>query len=417
MYIKKSITTSLFLFFIMSFAYAGNIGRNVYGVYCESLSGSKIDGRLSTDDNTRLWNWRGLKEFSTETTNANEGVSYLRCHFDPSQDGGGGGIAFVDSSSQLTQKDMSAYYNGKLKLLVKKKKKKCADIRMGIKLGDNDITKLLSDFSGFDSSKVGEWQEVSMTLNSTTSDKITLENLAQTSFLFLISSWDAIESDVLLDFDYVRWVKENAPTGCSIDVKVKNVSDHTTVSTSSISWNSSKFHKSWQVAEQYLEVDYDSDTSIQNWNVKLYVDNGSKNRNGLFVTKDATDYVMTMCWRACEYLLPYDDADSKHHTLQIAQGYNETDKSYYLYDSGSSEQTPVWLYMQDLTALVTDKDKAYSTVMGYKTGGYHAFSGNYDVPGDGYYAGSKINLYLGANCDVPGRLKYEGKIVVALEYE
>ena len=201
MYIKKSITTSLFLFFIMSFAYAGNIGigRNVYGAYCESLSGSKIDGRLSTDDNTRLWNWYGLKEFSTETTNANEGVSYLRCHFDPSQGGGGGGIAFVDSSSQLTQKDMSAYYNGKLKLLVKINNEKCADIRMGIKLGDNDITKLLSDFSGFDSSKVGEWQEVSMTLNSTTSDKITLENLAQTSFLFLISSWDAVESDVLLD--------------------------------------------------------------------------------------------------------------------------------------------------------------------------------------------------------------------------
>jgi hypothetical protein len=228
---------------------------------------------------------------------------------------------------------------------------------------------------------------------------------------------NAPESDLSLDFDYVRWVKEDAPTGCSIDVKVKNVSDNTTVSTSTISWNSNKYYKSWQVAEQYLEIDYDSDTSTQNWNVKLYMNNGSKNRNGLYVTKNTIDYVMPMCWRACEYVLPYDDADSKHHTLQIAEGHNETYDYFYLYDSGSSDQTPVWLYMQDLTALDTDKAKEYSTVMGYKTGGYHAFSGNTEIPGNGYYPGSKINLYLGANCDVAGGLKYEGKIVVALEYE
>jgi hypothetical protein len=74
--------------------------------------------------------------------------------------------------------------------------------------------------------------------------------------------------------------------------------------------------------------------------------------------------------------------------------------------------------MQDLTALTTDKDKDYSTIMGYKTGGYHAYSGTYGASsGNGYYAGSKVCLYLGANCNAAGGLKYEGNIVVALEYE
>ena len=66
--------------------------------------------------------------------------------------------------------------------------------------------------------------------------------------------------------------------------------------------------------------------------------------------------------------------------------------------------------MQDSTALTTADNIMYATVMGYTTG-YHASEGD-------FYSGSKVALYLGANCgDAVGGLKYEGNILVVLEYE
>ena len=433
LYIKKSLLILSFCFFAICSVYAGNIGRNVYSVYSESLAGSNFNPNLHIDDSMRMWpdgpgahGWGGgVMSISSMTAGGvEEGLVYTRCYF-PTDSGCWISLCFVDSSEQSQAKDMSAYYNGTLKFLVRVNKNvDWNNLFIGLTLNGISFKRPLANLSGFDTSKVGYWQEVSMVLNESTDDEITSENLKTASCLFSLSSSDGIsDSDFSLDFDYIRWIKPGSPGGFS--VKLKKLSDSSIVSASSITWDSSKFQQGWQVAEQFLEIDYDIDSSTRSWNVKLYTDNGDKSRNGLYANKSGKDYVMTMCWRASENALPYNDYNGDH-TLQIAQGHNSADNYDYLYDSGSSSTVfAPWLYMQDLATLTgsaaTDKDRDYSTVMGHKKGGnsgYHGYSGEYgNVFYSGYYSGSKINLYLGANCNVSGGLRYIGNIVVALEYE
>ncbi len=421
MYIKKVLVLSLFLCLAISAAYASNIGRHVYGAYAESISGPNFDDNLHIDESVRMFAWGTLKT-SSRTVSPAEGLIYTRCSVNGST-WGGGGVTFVNSSNEATTRNMSAYYGGKLKFLVKINSANCKNIPVGIKVGGNEVCFPLSNstvFSGFDSTKLNQWQEVSMNLNSTTDSRITSANMAETSYLFLITYGnDVVSSGLLLDFDYVRWIKSGSG---SFNVTVKKVSDSSTVSTSNITWASSTFQTDWKVAEQYLEINYDKDSSTNNWNVKLFVNNGSKDRNGLYAIKSGREYVLPMCWRATTEALPYSDYYG-YHSYQIAEGEatGSQGKYKYLYDSGSSSTTnPVWLYMQDLGSLETDEKKDYSTVMGYKTGGYHVRSGVYGGgPGNnGYESGSKVCLYLGANCkNAVGGLKYQGNILVVLEYE
>lgn len=440
LYIKKSLLILSFCFFAIYSVYAGNIGRSVYSVYSESLTGVNFDTHTYCDDSVRMWpdgpgahpEWGGvggvMRISSMTTGGVEEGLVYTRCYF-PTDSGCWLSLCFVDSSEQTQAKDMSAYYNGTLKFLVRVNKSvDWNNLYIGLTLCSNDTTikRFLRDLSGFDTSKIGQWQEVSMTLNENTVNKITSENLKTTSCLFSISSdYGISDSGFSVDFDYIRWIKPNTTTDPGdFSVKLKKLYG-STVSTNNITWSSSTFQQGWQVAEQFLEINYDVDSSTRNWNVKIYTNNGNKSRNGLYATKNGKDYVMTMCWRASENALPYTDYNGKH-SLKIAQGHNSVDDSDYLYDSDSSSTVfSPWLYMQDLATLVastaTDKDRDYSTVMGYKTGGnsgYHGYSGKYgNVSNSGYYSGSKINLYLGANCNVSGGLMYTGNIVVALEYE
>lgn len=424
MYIKKVLVLSLFLCLAISAAYAGNIGRHVYGAYAESISGPNYDKNVYVDESARMFQW-GTLSTSSRTVSAAEGLTYTRCSVNGAS-WGGGGVTFVVRSSSTnepvdTTRNMSAYYGGKLKFLVKINTADCENIPVGIKVGGVNVVFPLNSrvFSGFDSSKLNQWQEVSMNLNSTTDSRITSASMAATSYLFLVSyDSNVLHSGLLLDFDYVRWIKSGGSG--SFDVTVKKVSDSSTVSTSNITWASSTFQTDWKVAEQYLEINYDKDSSTNNWNVKLFVNNGSKDRNGLYAIKSGREYVLPMCWRATPEALPYSDYYG-NHTYQIAEGEatGPDGKYKYLYDSGSSStESSVWLYMHDLKELTTDKDKDYSTVMGYKTGGYHAYSGVYgSTSNSGYYAGSKVCLYLGADCNAAGGLKYQGNILVVLEYE
>ena len=409
MYIKKSLILSLLLCLTISYAYASNVGRHVYGVLAESVSGVHFDAPTSDADSIHLYVWEGTLGSADLTTDAPEGLKYTRLTWGSK---GWTGCGWTSTNANGYH-DMSAYYGGTIKFLVRSSNSNVVDCRVGVEINGKQVFKTLGSL-GFSAN--GQWQELTFNLNTSTGSDLTAANLAKTTALFIVSqNTGTVTSGNIVDVDYVRWIKSGDG---SFNVAVKNVSSNSTVNTTNITWASSNFQTTWKVAEQYLEIDYDKDTSTQNWNVRLYVDNGSKERNGLYAIKGGKEYNMTMCWRASEKTLPYSD-NNGNHTTQIAE--NKTGAYDYLYDSGSASPTdPVWLYMQDLTALTTDKDKDYSTVMGYKTGGYHIRSGVYGggSGNNGYEAGSKVALYLGANCgDVAGGLRYEGNIVVALEYE
>lgn len=410
MYIKKSLVLSLFLCLIVSSAYASNVGRHVYGVLAESVSGVHFNAPTSDADSIHLYVWEETLGTEDLTTNALEGLKYTRLTWGSK---GWTGCGWTSTNANGYH-NMSEYYGGKIKFLVRSSNSNVLDCRVGIEINGKQVFKTLRSL-GFNAN--GQWQELTFNLDTSTGSDLTAANLEKTTALFIVSqNSGTVTSGNIVDVDYVRWIKSGEG---SFNVTVKNVSGNSTVNTSTMTWASSNFQSGWKVADQYLEIDYDKDSSTNDWNVRLYVDNGSKDRNGLYATKNGEDYIMTMCWRASEKTLPYSDSNG-NHTLQIAEGYNSSEDYKYLYDSGSaSSSDPVWLYMQDLTDLTTAQKKDYSTVMGYKTGGYHIRSGVYGGgPGNnGYESGSKVALYLGANCDVAGGLKYEGNIVVELEYE
>ncbi|MCR4663122.1 MAG: hypothetical protein K5622_04465 [Endomicrobiaceae bacterium] len=414
MYIKKSLILSLFLCFIVSSVYASNTNRKVYGVLAESVSGVHFDAASTDDDSIHFYPWSNTIVSGTPTGVAPEGITYSRLVW-KGQSAGWVGCGWTSTNS-AGHHDMSLYYNGQVKFLVRSSNSKVKNCKVGFELkAGKQVVKSLESLN-FNTN--GQWQEITINLNTDTDENITSENLSEVALLFMVSQNTDVENDNILDIDYIRWIRPNNISG-SFNVTLKNISNNSVVNTENITWAASDFQTGWKVAEQYLEIDYDKDSSTNDWKVKLYVDNGSTEKNGLYATKAGKDYILPMCWRASDKNLPYTDNNGSH-TLQIGEKYNSTGKYYYLYDSGSAstEYSP-WLYMQDLTALTTDKDKDYSTVMGYKTGGYHAYSGVYgSTTGNGYYSGSKVSLYLGANCgNAAGGLKYQGNIVVALEYE
>ncbi len=426
MYIKKVLVLSLFLCLTVSSVYASNIGRTVYGVFAESATGTHFDGASSDADSVvfEFWNdeWTHYVNTMTsteKTAGVVEGLVYSRLTFvNPYTCGWGASV--IRSSNSSGYKNMSEYYNGKVKFLarVTPANAKALNCKVGLIL-NSDTAFYVGTLSDLGLQANNTWTELSFNLKSSVNSNITTTNLAKTKALIVFMQDSNVTTDLFFDVDYIRWIKPNS-TG-SFNVTVKKVSDNSTVSTNNITWASSNFQTGWKVAEQYLEIDYDKDSSTRDWNVKLYVNNGSKSKNGLYATKAGKDYVMTMCWRASEKTLPYTDGNGAH-TLQIAKGEGTDDsgeKYDYLYDSGSNSTTYApWLFMQDLTALETDKDKDYSTVMSYHTG-YHGYSGVYGGPHaeKGYYAGSKVALYLGADCNAAGGLKYQGNILVVLEYE
>jgi hypothetical protein len=428
-YIKKSLILSLFLCLIVPSAYASNIGRAVYGVLAESATGARFDAAASDLDSVifEFWNdewtgWQNTMKADPETSGAIEGLAYTRLTFlNPKTCGWGASV--IRSSNSNGYKNMSAYHNGKVKFLAKVSSANSNAIKckVGIILnGGNYYVGTLENL-GLTSAKLDQWVELSFNLNESANANFTEANLATTNALIIFMQDSNVSTNLFFDVDYIRWVKPNT-TG-SFNVTVKNVSGNSTVNTSTVTWASNTFQNGWKIAEQYLEIDYDKDSSTKDWNVRLFVKNGSKDRDGLYATKGGKEFKMTMCWRATDQVLPYSDGYG-NHTYQIAEGEAtspEGEKYHYLYDSGSSSTTdPVWLYMQDATVLKTAKDIDYSTVMGYTTGGYHARSGVYNggYGSNGYLAGSKVALYLGANCgDAVGGLKYMGNILVVLEYE
>lgn len=409
---------------VTSTAFAGNIGRNVYGALCESLSGVTFSKNLDDSVDFFFWgNMQGGGSSEERTDGPKEGLKYTRLFLSNASYWGGCGITFINSSNQEALRDMSAYYNGELRFSVKiNNNVNYEKFKVGIKINSTNIVFPLSSFSGFDPNKLNQWQDVSLKLNSTTHAHITSTNMARTSFLFIISydqcAQGETSANINMDVDYIRWVKPNSSG--AFNVTVKNVSDNSTAGTSNIVWNSNNFQTGWAVAEQYLEVDYDNDAH-NNWDVKLYVNNGSAERNGLYATTArGQEVVLPMCWRASERTLPYSDANGAH-TTQIAEAYNEEGDYWFLYDAGNGDKGYVpWLYMQDLAAFKTNKDINYSTLMGYRTGGYHAYSGVYGgAPSqNGFYSGSKVDVYFGANCrNAAGGLRYTGNICVVLTYE
>ena len=398
MKLKSLIVLSLmFVFSSVSFAVTN---YDIYGFLSETFSGGRYGGAHS-NDSVNFFAWGSLNP-GTETityekdSNIWEGREYTKCQ--PSTSSyGGAGVTFVNSSDTETQQDMSAFYNGQLKFCVKINESAAAEFPVGIKLaGSNIVFKLSSStvFPNFNSSKINQWQEVSLKLNSATDSRITEENMKRTSFLFLISyDNNEVSTSSVLNIDNIRWEKSGVGSGMSLSMfKVEDDTEIPGGNSFSFDVNIDEgIH--WKVANEYIKINFNY-SEYNPCYIKIYTDNTSEKANPKYtgtetnpaglINVDDTKVKLDMCWRVSGSIID-------KNNLKIYQYYK--DGKPYLSDKENEGNCYLW--MQDLAKHEPDFDNKYSYV--WNNGSEISYRGaqfgeyTFEAPAFPLY------LYLGAN--------------------
>lgn len=88
----------------------------------------------------------------------------------------------------------------------------------------------------------------------------------------------ALDQNTTFYADFVRWTSVNADP--IFNVTLKNISDN--VATSTITWKNVSLPKSWVLADQYIQVDLDPDTTP--WGLQIYTDNTASDASPKFTS-------------------------------------------------------------------------------------------------------------------------------------
>lgn len=360
------ITTLLCLFtllFATNFVLAGNIGRTVYGVLTETYNGTSTSASAGNDriyiaeapgmnTNDKI---EGKKSYSIGSS------YYIGVWF--SSNGGWG------SNPQ----DMSAYIGGRLYFSAKVPTTvninntgnvlKVEDATSAkIVYFNSDNIKRIDNGSSILGTKISndnQWHTYYVELDSfidSNSNNIDFTNI---KYLFVIAS--PINNNTVL-VDNVYWTKTPNATR-AFNVTVKNVSDNQVLTgeNEKITWSQSCFRQSWTAAEQYIELDLDQEST--NWYVKIYVNNSSDTRKGLYcVDSDGSEIVLPMAWRVSRDLLPNSSGD----TLQVKQ-----DTEGKLYDSGKIHTDPAWSYSWSYFYDISDTSLVLNNTIVWNLQGCH----------------------------------------------
>lgn len=449
---KKSFIISFLIFsFTVTFAYAGNIGRNVYGVLSETFLGTHFDAGSGDVDSVtfEFWNdqWTDYKNTmkgETITSGAVEGNSYTRLIFlNPKNCGWGAGA--IKSTNSGGSKNMGVYFNGKVKFLARVSSENSAALNCNVGMNLNGNIFYVGTLRSLGLEANNQWKELSFELKSSVNSNITETNLGKTQVLIVFMQDSNVSSNLSFDIDNIRWVKNGAPTKLNpsfFDVNLKNVSDNSSVNASTISWTSGYFNtsgknialindtfrKGWVVADKYIEIDmekvYDVDVSTSyaasvNYSISMCLKNSSSTRNGLYaVTNSGQEVVLPMAWRSIKELIsPTTPSQTEIPSFLIKEIIIQKESRYFeghLKDANFSENYYTWFYFKDSSDIKTDDDKSYVKVWSYKEGLKHGEGAMAPIN----IAEKKPKIYLAINTtDALGGLKYTGKICVVLAYE
>ena len=396
-----TITICVFtLLFAIDFVFASNIGREVYGVLTETYAGASIDNPSAGEDYVKMpgsgYNNSDRKEGTVSTS-----IGYKYWF----------GIMFN------TPQDMSAYIGGRLYFSAKVPTTvNIDDTGNNIKLSDG-VDRILyfnsenikriddgptTEVLGTKISNDNEWHTYYIELSSFTGLQ-----LANITYLFIVGS--PVNDNTIL-IDNVYWTKAPSQPR-SFTVTVKNISNNQIREEDDITWSQSAFRQNWIVADQYIELDLDQESS--NWYVRVYLDNDDAGRKGLWCRDGGVDRVLPMAWRISRDLLP----DSSGETLQIKQ-----DANYKLYDSGG-KYTPdgagkVWWYPWAYCHDITDPEMVLDNTIVWDLRGCHTFIYDNDK-WEGFVAYErKPKIYFAADCSSAlGGLIYRANVVTELVFE
>lgn len=295
--------------FVPAVSFAGNIGKNTYGVLSENFSGASYV-TTSPDDYVKMFIFSDTFLIddiygSSTTIPTPEGMKFIRTYTKPGVTLGwsGWGISFATTADVAMQRNMSAYYQGKLKFVVRSTSTAAGAMSVRIKVNGFEVGKTLTEL-GFVAN--GTWQEMSFPLEG---GNITHTNLQNTDFIFMVIYTSNVSPDVKVDIDNIRWEKQSIPT---LEVKMKDREGSSY--TGDLSFDVQRGITKWQVADQYFEIlinnlPMSSSATANGW-IQIYTDNTNVSANPRYtgvidvdnspsglVDESTTTVVLPMCWR------------------------------------------------------------------------------------------------------------------------
>ncbi len=298
--------------FISSLSFAGNIGKNTYGILTENFTGASFD-EADTDDLVDIYIFSDTIKIDTvyassAAVNAPEAMKYISVYPNSAVSLGwsGYGIAFKSGTGTI-QRDMQSYYNGSLKFVARSTSSAAGTMSVGIKVNGIEVRRTLTDLGLVTD---GNWHQITFPLNTSSGVNLTQTNLQKTDFLFMGIYAPNVSSEVKVDIDNVRWEKQSIPT---LEVKMKDRSGN--YYSGDMSFDVQRGVTKWQVANQCFEVmlndmPFSSSGPVNAW-IQIYTDNTNASANPRYtgvISKDsnpsglvdeaASDVVLSTCWRA-----------------------------------------------------------------------------------------------------------------------
>jgi len=254
---------------VVSFKYIAN---------CDILTIYNDEGAFG--DNIYTWTDGGYFDDQNQEVTPPEGDKCFKTTCSASYAGWG---VFYNS-----EKNFSQYQNGQLRFWIYST---TGNIKVEIERWNGEtLTKYLTDY-GWNNSYINTWKLFKIPL-----DDYAVDVTTSVKCPFKIT----VLNPATFYVDLVRWVTQDV-TSPFFQIKVKDIETH--IEKSSITFSDTNLPKRWVLAEQYIEIECDPDST--SWGIQIYTDNkseqaepkytGSSDPCGLVDTTTGV-FVLPMAW-------------------------------------------------------------------------------------------------------------------------
>ena len=397
--------------------------RNVYGLISENFTGAMQECGYDVD-NIRFLTWSGggaaqpsCSDPISDVT-AKEGKAYYRltCGSVGSGAWAGCGYGFINASKADNPQNISRFKY--LDFWIRKVSGNISQLQIGVKAGG--ANRLVSLSGKVDNSST-DWQHVVIDITSIA----TSAQLQDTLIPFLV---DCANLTAQTKFDIDNVVLRTDSSSANFNITLKKVEDMQGApdNPTQITWTE---FSGWQAAAQYVEIDADKYSCA--WTVRVWVNNGAANRNGLWAQGTEKEYVIPMCFRVYNgYLYNFIESPAGEASYLIGQS---AASHHNLYDRGVNPNTDPgyypWLWMKEYREInFANQEDVDSITIWDSTRGYHVAypfdwtSGGKSGHSDGFvdFTGvdKTLRVYLGAGFGgAAGGITYTANVVFDLNYE
>ena len=404
--------------------------RNVYGVLSDNFTGA-VQERGYDTDNIKYFMWSGggavppLSDGKSDAT-AKEGKNYVRitCNSVPSGGWAGFGYSFIDAGKTARTDNISRFRY--LDFWIRKVEGNISQLQIGV--GANG-DRVMSIDNKIDNDST-DWQHVVIDISGELGVNSSDLSSANYSFLAICSN---VTTTTIFDVDNIVLRTGNLSADFNINLKKVEDMEGAPNNPTQITWTE---FSGWQAAAQYVEIDADKYDGY-NWTLKLYTNNGAKNRKGLWAQGTDREYNVPMCFRVYNGRL-YNYIESPIGDASYLIGYSQSQEK--MYDRGVNPNSDPgfypWLWLREYSDLDLEnsnpsivEDEISSITVWDSRKGYHVAypfdwtSGGNSGHSDGFEELSAkvdktLRVYFGGGFGgAAGGITYTSNVVFSLDYE